>query len=276
MNKKFETSKTILILIPTYNERENIQKIYHQIRTLFPKYNILFIDDNSPDGTGGILDNLKRTDAKIQVIHRQQKRGIGSAHLQGIKWAYQHNYSLFLTMDADFTHSPKYIKQFVQYSKDYDLVIGSRYLKAYSLKDWNWYRKTLTYVGHWLTKYLLGIPYDASGAFRLYRLDKIDKRCFDLVTAKSYAFFFESLLIINLNNYIIKEFSISLPSRTYGHSKMSYSEALNSLLLLIKSFIRILVNKKQLIINPKRLNDLNVVKENTLDWDVYWSKKKES
>lgn len=244
MKKNINSSKTLLILIPTYNERENVQKIYHQIRSLFPRFNLLFIDDNSPDGTGKIIDKLKKNDVKIYVIHRKRKLGIGSAHLRGIKWAYRYHYNALLTMDCDFTHSPEYIEKFLFFGKNYDIVIGSRYLKPNSLNGWNWYRKTLTYLGHMMTKYLLQLPYDASGAFRLYRLDKIDKRCFNLTTAKSYSFFFESLLILYRNKYSVKEFPIVLSPRTYGHSKMTFIDAAMSLKRLIYDFSTILRNKR--------------------------------
>jgi len=244
MTKKQIFSGNILILIPTYNESDNVQRIYFQIRHLYNDFHILFIDDNSPDGTGKIIDQLIRSDAKIHVLHRKSKLGIGSAHLQGIKWAYQHHFKNLLTMDCDFSHSPKYIKKFLYYSKIYDVVIGSRYLKHNSLADWNWYRKALTYLGHLFTKYLLQIPYDASGAYRFYKLNKINKKCFNLITAKNYSFFFESLLVFKLNKYSIKEFPIVLPSRTHGYSKMTLIDAAMSLKRLIKDFFIILRNRK--------------------------------
>lgn len=245
MTKKQISPGNILILIPTYNECDNIKRIYRQIRNFYSSCHILFIDDNSPDGTGTIIDKIIKADAKIHVLHRKGKLGIGSAHLQGIKWAYKHHFNTLITMDGDFTHSPKYIKKFLYYySKDYDVVIGSRYLQHDSLNGWNWYRKTLTKVGHILTKYLLKIPYDASGAFRLYKLNKINRKDYLLLKEKGYAFFFESLLMLYQKNYTIKEFPIVLSPRTYGHSKMTLIDVSNSLKRIIYYYSKIVINKK--------------------------------
>lgn len=277
MTKKQIFPGNVLILIPTYNESDNVQRIYFQIRHLYNNFHVLFIDDNSPDGTGKIIDKLIKADTKIHVLHRKRKMGIGSAHLQGIQWAYQHHFKNLLTMDCDFSHSPKYIKKFLYYGKNYDIVIGSRYLKRDSLNGWNWYRKVLTKLGHLLTKYLLRIPYDASGAYRLYRLDKINKKYFNLITAKSYSFFFESLLILKLNKYSIKEFSIVLPPRTYGHSKMTLIDAVMSLKRLINDFFIILTNRKTFLdINDSFDTRKKNLTKNQNEWDLYWIAKEKT
>ena len=212
-------SKRILVFIPTYNEAENVEGMFRQIRDLDHSLEILFLDDNSPDGTGRIIDDLAKEHDGVHAIHRPGKLGIGSAHKTGIRWAYEHGYEGLITMDCDFTHSPKDISRFIELSSVADLVIGSRYLKEKSLKGWNFYRKCATHLGHFLTKMLLGLPYDASGAFRFYRLDRIPSVIFEFVYSNSYSFFFESLYILDLNGCKVKEFAIDLPSRTYGHSK---------------------------------------------------------
>ena len=120
--------KETLIFIPTYNEKENVKRMYDQICELKLEADILFLDDNSPDGTGAILDKLAAQDNHLNVIHRAVKDGVGSAHIEAIKWAYDKSYRKILTMDCDFTHSPKYIDEFIKYSDDYDVVIGSRFL----------------------------------------------------------------------------------------------------------------------------------------------------
>jgi dolichol-phosphate mannosyltransferase len=205
-----------LVFIPTYNEKENILSLYAKISSLARDltFDLLFLDDNSPDGTGQILDQLAKLQPHVKVIHRQKKFGIGSAHLEGIQWAYRHGYTTLITMDCDFTHAPEDIPKFIRYGKEYALVIGSRFLQRTSLKGWNLYRKAMTFLGHLVTRYILSLPYDATAAFRLYRLDMIPQELFSLVGSTGYAFFFESLYVLNLNRVPIYEFPINLPPRT--------------------------------------------------------------
>jgi dolichol-phosphate mannosyltransferase len=238
----------ILVMIPTYNEIDNVHLLFHELIDLPFHKDILFIDDNSPDGTGKELDKLKIINKNMFVMHRTQKKGIGSAHYEGIKWAYENNYDLLVTMDCDFTHSPKAIIDFIENLKDNDVVVGSRYMKSDSLKGWNLFRKFLTNLGHFLTRYILGLHEDATGAFRLYNIKKLPFEVFDLVTSKGYSFFFESLFIISYNKFRIKEIPIDLPARTYGNSKMEVSDALKSL-----KYLMLLLKRKYLNSNTLKL-----------------------
>lgn len=246
-------TKKILIFIPTYNEAENVNIIYQMIKSLRLNidYDILFLDDNSPDGTGVIIDKLAKEDVQLFTIHRTGKQGIGSAHQEGIEWAYQNGYDALITMDCDLTHSPEYIIDFVREGQSYPIVIGSRYMNKESLSTWNIFRKLLTKFGHFLTKHLLDMPFDASGAFRYYDLKKVPHNIFLLVQSKSYSFFFESLLILQLNKFPIKEISIHLPKRTYGDSKMNYKDAWISFQFLFKMFIKKNFNLKTLLYHEK-------------------------
>ena len=140
------------------------------------------MDDNSPDGTGDLIDKIISNNKNVFVIHRKGKLGIGSAHKDGIRWAYDNSYDVLITMDCDFTHSPEYILDFIKHSSNYDIVIGSRYLEKDSLKTWNIFRKSLTHLGHFLTTTFLEMPFDSSGAFRLYNLNRIPKGVFQLNT----------------------------------------------------------------------------------------------
>jgi len=222
-------SNRTLIFIPTYNEAENVEKLFFEIQSLAIDADVLFLDDNSPDGTGTIIDNLIKNQRGVFVIHRSGKLGIGSAHKAGIQWSYENKYNVLITMDCDFSHSPEYILDFIRHSSQNDIVIGSRYLEKHSLETWNLFRKFLTHVGHFLTTTLLKMPYDSSGAFRLYNLNQIPRDVFDLIRSNGYSFFFESLYILNFNKCTIYEFPISLPSRTYGSSKMAYKDIFMSL-----------------------------------------------
>ncbi len=226
-------------MIPTYNEAGNVGRIYQQINDLDLGLDFLFVDDNSPDGTGRLIDQIIEKDSSVHVVHRAGKLGIGTAHKDGIRWAYRQNYQNLITMDCDFSHSPVYIKEFLKLSSDCEVVVGSRYLAQGSLPGWNLYRKSLTYLGHFFTKFYLNMPYDATGAFRLYRLDKVPLKIFEQVESRGYSFFFESLYILHRNKFSIKEFPIHLPSRTYGNSKMSLRAAWGSLMQLMWIYFRV-------------------------------------
>lgn len=217
-----------VIFIPTYNERENVENMAGQLLALGLDADLLFMDDESPDGTGEILDRLAEENPRLSVIHRAGKLGIGSAHLAGIRWAYDHGYERLITMDCDFTHTPAEVLRLIDYSNGYDVTIGSRYLAPNSLPGWNVLRKSLTGLGHFLTKNVLGVAVDATGALRAYDLRRIPRELFDLVSAQGYAFFFESMFILVRSGFSVKEFPIELPARTYGHSKMNARETWRS------------------------------------------------
>ena len=219
-----------LIAVPTYNERDNLEPLVRRIRKLPIEAALLIVDDRSPDGTGEIADRLAAEDPAIQVIHRPGKLGIGGAHMEILHRAYAMGVTHLITMDCDFTHQPEDIPKFIELALEgSDLVIGTRFVDPRSLKDWEPFRKMVTYLGHFLTRHLLGMPYDASGAFRLYRLERVPSRVFDLVTARGYAFFFQSLYILWLNGFSVREIPIVLPARTCGHSKMTLSDAAKGL-----------------------------------------------
>ncbi len=260
----------ILILIPTYNEKGNVQNLYDEIKRTKIKADILFVDDNSPDGTAKIIKQIARKDRKVNLLSRRTKDGIGSAHLYGIHWAYSRKYTILITMDSDFTHKPTDIPKLISKMKNSDIVVGSRYLSKNSLEDWNPIRKSLTKIAHIMTTILLGLTYDATGAFRLYRIDKIPEKIFDVVESKTYSFFFESLFILNLNGFKITEISISLPARTYGNSKMKLSDVWSGFVLLIKTFYLSKIYRDSYIYAPPvvipKKNRGRVEKE----WDDYW------
>lgn len=226
-------TKTPLVFIPTYNECDNVERLFKGILDLGIKLDVLFMDDHSPDGTGSILDGLAKDYGNLSVLHRGSKLGIGSAHREGIRWAYAHGYKILITMDSDFTHPPEYIASLLDNAGDYDVVVGSRYMLRGSLKEWNLFRKFLTRLGHFLTVRFLRFDYDATGALRLYRLDKIPPRAFDMVSSNGYSFFYESLFILHFNQYTIKEIPIKLFARSYGHSKMRLRDAWQSFRLLV-------------------------------------------
>jgi dolichol-phosphate mannosyltransferase len=217
-----------LIFVPTFNERGNVERMHRQLVALNLDADILFLDDSSPDGTGRILDDIARTDTRVSVIHRAGKLGIGSAHQEGVAKAYERGYEILITLDCDFAHSPSHIFKLLAELDGADLVVGSRFLQEGSLSGWSLYRRSLTNLGHFLTRNLLKVRQDATNAFRAYNLRTIPREIFSLVKSHGYSFFFESLFIFNCNGFTIKEVPSALAIRTHGESKLSLTEALRS------------------------------------------------
>lgn len=261
-----------LIFIPTYNERSNVEKMATEILALGVDAEVLFMDDASPDGTGRILDELARRHPRLSVLHRTGKLGIGSAHIEGIRWAFDHRYERLITLDCDFSHSPADVLRLIEHSEGYDITAGSRYMRENSLPGWNLMRKSLTGFGHLLTKHLLGIEFDATGALRAYDLRRIPRETFDLVKARGYAFFFESMFILVRNGFSVKEFPISLPARTYGSSKMTAHETWRSGSQLISLWAASIARPARFQI-LRQVTDMDPELVDPQGWDAYWERK---
>ena len=262
--------KKVLIAIPTYNEVENVIPIYREIKKQKISADILFIDDNSKDGTSKIITDISKKDKSVLLISRKKKLGIGSAHQEAIKYAYSKKYKNLITMDCDFTHKPADIKKIIKKKGTGDIIVGSRYISKGSLSEWNLIRKTLTLTAHFLTKNLLKMPYDATSAFRLYNLEKIPRDLFTKVESSSYSFFFESMFILHVNKFKIKEVSIELPARTYGNSKMTFKDIYTSLMLLVKTFYLYKTYKDLFIYTPQILTPNKLKTDVESEWDDYW------
>jgi dolichol-phosphate mannosyltransferase len=265
-------SKT-LVFIPTYNERENAERMFLAINDLALDLDVLFMDDNSPDGTGRILEDLARKHERLSVIHRTGKLGVGTAHMEGIRYAYGHDYDTLVTMDCDFTHLPEDIPTLINAARDFDVAVGSRFKAKGSLPGWNLVRRCLTWLGHALTTNFLNMPYDATGAFRVYQLRRVRRELFDLVTSGSYAFFFESLFILANAECRINEVAIVLPARTYGHSKMSLVEAARSARFLVTLWAERKFNAGRF--RPAKPVALDPALGDPQDWDSYWRRKQD-
>ncbi len=258
-----------LVMVPTYNERDNAPTMVAAIRALDLDVDVLFVDDDSPDGTGALLEALKVDYPRLSVLHRSGKNGIGSAHLDGIAYAYRNGYQRLVTLDCDFSHSPADIPAFFSAAEDADVVVGSRWTAMNSLPGWNVFRRLMTHVGHLLTRLVLGMPYDATGAFRAYRLDRIPEGVFGLVQSMSYAFFFESLFILHRNALRIREIPIVLPARTYGHSKMTLKAAANSVRIMVGIARRYRANPVAFHLTTSALT-IEPTLHDPQHWDSYW------
>ena len=260
-----------LIFIPTFNEAENVERMCRELTALGLEADIVFCDDNSPDGTGDIVDRLAAELPHVRAMHRPGKLGIGSAHQEGIAYAYAEGYRTLLTMDCDFTHQPEDVRRMLEVAPAHPVTVASRYMQADSLAHWNLLRRALTHLGHCLTVNLLHLPQDATGALRVYRLDEIPRELFNLVKSGGYSFFFESLFILYRNNFPIHEVPIKLPARTCGHSKMTLKETWRSAARLLKVFRANIADPKQFLLWPQ-IENATMPLADPQGWDTYWTR----
>ena len=230
--------KRILIIIPVLNEVKNIKPIVNKLKKN-NKFDVLFIDDNSKDGTVQNILKEKKRYKRIFLIRRPKKLGIGSAHKDGLKWGYKKKYSIIVTMDCDGTHDPYYINKMIKLlvSKKIDLVSTNRFLNKNSLDDWSLWRKKLTTLRHYVIRLLLNIEFDSSGAFRCYDIKKIKLKDILIAENESYSFFWESIFILS-KKYEIREIPIKLPGRLSGSSKMRFVDIFSAVIYLLKIFFR--------------------------------------
>ena len=233
----------IIIVVPTLNEKENIEILFNKLNETNIKFDLLFIDDNSKDGSQEVIKNLLKKNQNINCIFRPKKMGIGSAHKDGLIWSYKKNYKTIITMDADGTHDPKYIKFMIEKLKNFDMVVTSRFLEKNSLEDWPLFRVFLTKLRHLTISLLLSMSYDSSGAFRCINCQKITLS--DLILAKDdgYSYFWESVFILHRKKYRITQIPINLPFRIYGSSKMRMKDIFFSIYYLMIVFLKKILGK---------------------------------
>ena len=211
-----------LVIIPTYNESENIGRIVPLVLEKDPSIHVLIVDDNSPDGTGRIADEMANQDERISVIHRQSKSGLGTAYITGFKFALENGYDLVFEMDCDFSHDPKYIVEFLKAAKDVDLVLGSRYISGVNVINWPMSRLLLSYYANVYSRLVTGLPVrDATGGFKCFRREVLEAIDLDRVKSNGYSFQIEMSFRAWKKGFRIKEIPIVFEDRKVGQSKMS-------------------------------------------------------
>jgi len=227
----------VMVVLPTYNEKENIREIAAALFDLdIPDFHLLIVDDNSPDGTGNIAEDLTRQaryQGKMYVLHRPEKQGLGPAYKQGFKQALSLGAEIIIQMDADFSHQPKYIPQMLEQARRHDIVLGSRYVKGGSVDEqWGFLRQWLSrWANRIYTPGILNIPInDATGGFRLFHRASLMGMNIDQVKANGYVFQVEMIFVAHRLGFNIKEIPIHFPDRIRGTSKMSISIALEAAL----------------------------------------------
>ncbi len=211
-----------LVIIPTYNEKENVEAVSQAVLAACPEADILFVDDNSPDGTGQIADQLSAANARIQVLHREGKQGLGRAYIAGFKWALERHYEFIFEMDCDFSHDPKSIPAIRQAAQAADLALGSRYVGGIRVINWPLSRLILSTGAALYVRRITGMPFsDPTGGFKCFRRAVLETINLDQITSNGYSFQIEMAHTSWRLGFRIVEVPIVFEERRSGHSKMS-------------------------------------------------------
>ncbi|MCS7249675.1 MAG: polyprenol monophosphomannose synthase [candidate division WOR-3 bacterium] len=233
----------ILIIFPTYNEAENIKDIIDAVLDISPDIDVLVIDDNSPDKTYEIVENMAKENKRINLIKRERKLGLGTAYVLGFKYAIEKNYDYCFEMDADFSHNPKDIPRFLELMNDYDLVIGSRYISGISVVNWPLKRLLLSYFANIYARIFTGCPIkDLTSGFKCYKVSALKKIDLNKLKMDGYAFQIEIHWHFWRNNFKIKEIPIIFIERRLGESKMSKRIIWQAFIFVLKLFFKRLFN----------------------------------
>ena len=211
-----------VVVVPTYNERENIEELIEKTLSTSPDIDILIVDDNSPVGTGEIAEKIAKENPRVKVLHRPGKMGLGSAYVEGFKWALKKGYDFIMEMDADFSHNPEDIPRFIEKIKEYDLVIGSRYTDGVSVVNWPISRLLLSYFANIYARTVTGVPImDLTGGFKCFRREVLESINLDTIMSDGYAFQIEMNYRAYKKGFRITEIPIIFIERRAGSSKMS-------------------------------------------------------
>jgi len=212
----------ILVIVPTFNERDALPLIVERIRAAVPEADILVADDNSPDGTGAIADSLAEADPQVRVMHRHSKEGLGAAYIAGFTWGLQNDYDVLVEMDADGSHQPEQLPRLLEALRDADLVLGSRWIAGGGTENWSKGREVLSRGGNIYTRAMLGVPiHDATGGYRAFRADTLRKLDLHTVASQGYCFQVDLAWRTVQRGMSVKEVPITFVERSVGDSKMS-------------------------------------------------------
>jgi dolichol-phosphate mannosyltransferase len=228
-----------LIVIPTYNEAENLEQMVREINALPLAFDLLIVDDNSPDGTGEIADHLAQSLPNVHVVHRAGKLGLGTAYIAGFRWALERDYAYVMEMDCDFSHHPRYLPTFMERIADADLVIGSRYVPGGGTPDWGLYRRVMSTGGNLFARIMLGLrTHDATGGYRCYRRATIEQVPWDEIGLQGYGFQIGAVYHIERMGGRVAEFPIIFDDRQLGNSKMSKAIVIEAMKFVTRLALR--------------------------------------
>ena len=212
-----------LVIIPTYNEAVNLSNLVPQVLAQDPRIEVLVVDDNSPDGTGQLAEGLAADNRRVHVLHRSSKQGLGTAYLAGFKWGLEQDYAYFFEMDADFSHDPVHLKEFLKAIQHADLVLGSRYLAGrVTVVNWPMGRLLLSYFANVYARWVTGLKiWDLTGGFKCYRRKVLEGVDLTQVRSNGYAFQIEMSVRAWRKGFKLAEVPIVFVDRTEGQSKMN-------------------------------------------------------
>ena len=224
-----------VVIIPTYNERENIEALLAQVFAQQENIHVLVVDDNSPDRTYALVDELQvnRYPGRLHLLIRSCKMGLGTAYVEGFRWALAHGYDYIVQMDADFSHNPVYIKDFMREIRGSDLVLGCRYMPGGDVKDWGFIRKLISNGGNIYARAILGVKFhDLTGGFKCFRREVLEAINLDEIHTKGYGFQIEMTHRAFCKGFTVAEIPITFEDRTHGKSKMSHGIILEAMLIV--------------------------------------------
>ena len=212
-----------LVILPTYNEADNLPRIVPSILEQDPRIDVLVVDDDSPDGTGALADDLSQASDRVNVIHRSEKQGLGGAYIEGFRWGLARNYDLLFEMDADFSHRPDALPLFIEKARDFDIVLGSRYLDGrVTVINWPMSRLLISFFGSWYARFVTRLPvHDATGGFNCWRREVMESLDFSRIESNGYTFQIELKLRAWRKGFSLTEIPIIFEERESGESKMS-------------------------------------------------------
>ncbi|MDX2206661.1 MAG: polyprenol monophosphomannose synthase [Gemmatimonadales bacterium] len=212
----------VLVVIPTYNERDNLPRIVPLVLVQDPRIDVLVVDDNSPDGTGQLADEMAAVNSRVHVLHRTAKEGLGRAYLAGFVWALERDYAFILEMDADFSHDPKYLPVLLGATAEADLVLGSRYASGVNVINWPMSRLLLSWFANKYVRWITRMPLtDATGGFKCFRRAVLEAIPFERVRSNGYGFQIEMSYRAWRKGFRLKEVPIVFVDRVEGQSKMN-------------------------------------------------------
>jgi dolichol-phosphate mannosyltransferase len=224
------TGRKPLLCLPTYDERENLAPMIAAILAAVPQVDVLVIDDNSPDGTGRLADEIAAAEPRVKVLHRAGKEGLGRAYLAGFAWALARDYGLVLEMDCDFSHDPKYLPGMLAAAEEADLVLGSRYVEGGGTVNWGVIRRLISRGGSLYARTILGLSVrDLTGGFKCFRREVLEAIELATVQSTGYTFQIELTYRAVRRGFTIRELPIVFADRRVGHSKMSRRIVLEAL-----------------------------------------------
>jgi len=230
-----------IVVIPTYNEVDNIAQLIEEIHKVDEQMDVLVVDDNSPDGTAALVKKIMENDKRVHLIERPDKMGLGTAYCDGFSWALENHYDIIMEMDADFSHSPQEIPNFLKEIEQNDLVIGSRYKSGVNVVNWPLSRLILSYGANLYTRIITGMPIkDATGGFKCFRADILKKINLKEIKSNGYGFQIEMNYRIWKKGSKIKEIPIIFIDRRSGVSKMSKKIVYEAIFLVwkLRLFVR--------------------------------------